>query len=172
MFKAERCAQPSLPMRTHTIRRIILFGLTIALYECTDRPQNGNDDKHQLLALEREFLNKEFSLDTAFLSSLIDSTFIDITDNGIKRKQESLLSIYNNIDQRIKNGIAIDSFKLENEVVNVYSNSAVVTFIVHSYRHHKDSLIERRTRFYDVWTKRGDQWKLVASQGTVIQKND
>lgn len=158
-------------MRMKNIQTIILCGLTIVLFECTDISQKRDDDKRQLLALEREFLDKEFELDTAFLSSIMDSTFIDITDNGVKKKQEDLLSIYHNIDQKIKNGIVIDSFRLENEVVNVYSNSAVVTFIVHSYRHNKDTLIERRTRFYDVWTRRGDKWKVVASQGTAIQNN-
>jgi hypothetical protein len=154
------------------IQAIILCGLSVVLFECTDRSQKRNDDKQHLLDLEREFLEKEFALDTAFLSSLMDSTFIDITNDGVKKKQEDLLDIYHNIDQRIKNGIVIDSFRLEDEIVNVYSNSAVVTFIVHSYRHHNDTLIERRTRFYDVWTKHGDNWKLVASQGTAIQNNN
>ena len=88
------------------------------------------------------------------------------------RKQEDLVDIFHNIDHRLKNGIVIDSFKLEDEVANVYTNSSVVTFIVHTYRHTNDSVIERRTRFYDVWTKRDADWKLVASQGTLIQSNN
>jgi hypothetical protein len=151
------------------MKAIIISGLLIALMGCTDFSKKRDEDKNQLLELERKFLEKEFALDTAFLSSIMDSTFIDITDDGIKKKQEDLLSIYNNIDQRIKNGIVIDSFRLEDNFVNVYSNTAVVTFIVHSYRHKNDTLIERKTRFYDVWTKRGDKWKLVASQGTTLQ---
>lgn len=146
----------------------VLCSLTILFFTCTSKSQKIDHETRQLLELEREFLDKEFKLDTAYLSTLMDSTFIDINDNGTKKKQEVLLSIHNNIDQRIKNGIVIDSFRLEDEVVNLYSNSAVVTFIVHSYRHRSDTLIERRTRFYDVWTKRGDRWKIVASQGTAI----
>ena len=149
-----------------------LSGLLIVLFGCSNISKNRNDDRSELLHLEKEFLEKELALDTAFLSFLMDSTFIDITDDGIKHKKEDLINIYQNIDQRIKNGIVIDSFRLESEVVNVYSNSAVVTFIVHSFRHNGDTLIERRTRFYDVWTRRGDNWKLVASQGTVIQERD
>jgi hypothetical protein len=134
-----------------------------------DKAPETPDEKSELLNLEYEWLEKEFELDTAFISSIMDSTFIGISDNGVKNKQEDLISMYNNIDQRIKNGIVIDSFRLEDEVVNIYSNSAVVTFVVHTYRHNNDTLIDRRTRFYDVWVKRGDKWKAVASQGTPMQ---
>lgn len=159
-------------MRIRTISLVVLLGLAIALFGCGGLSENEKDEKKLLLNLEREFLDKEFKLDTAYLSSLIDSTFIDIGASEIKKKKEDLVSIYNNIDQRIKRGIVVDSFKIENEVINVYSNSAVVTFIVHSYRHSSDSLIERRTRFYDVWIKRDNRWKLVASQGTLIQNTN
>jgi hypothetical protein len=159
-------------MRHRAIQTITLCALTVALFDCKDIPEQIGDNRQQLLDFEREFLNKEFALDTAFLSSLMDSTFIDVTEDGIKTKQEDLLSIYNNIDQRIRNGIVIDSFRLQDEVVNVYAGSAVVTFIVCTYRHSTDSIIKRRTRFYDVWTKRGADWKLVASQGTLIQNSD
>jgi hypothetical protein len=134
---------------------------------CTER-KVIKDERDHLLSLEKQWLEKEFVLDTAFISSLIDSTFIDVTETGLKNKKEDLLAMYTNIDQRIKKGILIDSFKLENEKVNMYSNSAVVTFVVHTYRHNGDSLFERRTRFYDVWVKRGNQWKAVASQGTPL----
>ena len=159
-------------MNAKTIQTVVLFGLGIILFQCSNTSEKQADDRPLLLTLEKDFLNKEFSLDTSALSSLIDSTYVDITEHGIKNKRETLISIYHNIDLRIKNGIVIDSFRFENEIVNVYSNTAVVTFIVHSFRHSGDSIIERRTRFYDVWTRRNENWKLVASQGTVIQNPD
>ena len=149
---------------------IIVCWLSIALFRCTDKSAANVDDKRQLLDLERAWLEHEFALDTAFIASIMDSTFIGISEGGVKNKQDDLLIMYKNIDQRIKNGIVIDSFRIEDDVVNIYGNSGVVTFIVHTYRHSKDSLIERRTRFYDVWTRRGDSWKAVASQGTTIQE--
>jgi hypothetical protein len=152
-----------------TLLTILACGLSVILFKCSDKTQRADDEKSELLHLEYDWLEKEFELDTAFLSSIIDSTFIGISDSGVKNKQEELTSIYNNIDQRIKKGIVIDSFRLEDEVVNIYSNSAVVTFIVHTYRHNNDTLIERRTRFYDVWVKRRDKWRAVASQGTPIE---
>ena len=154
-----------------TILAILACGLSGILFKCADKPPTSRDES-ALLNLEYEWLDKEFQLDTAFLSSIMDSTFIGISDSGVKNKREDLISMYNNIDQRLKNGIVIDSFRLENELVNIYSNSAVVTFIVHTYRHHNDTLIERKTRFYDVWVKRGDRWRAVASQGTPIQTDN
>jgi len=152
------------------VLRVILCVLLIAFFRCTNNSSANIDDKRQLVDLERAWLEHEFALDTAFLASIMDSTFIGISEDGIKSKREDLLAMYNNIDQRIKNGIVVDSFRLEDEVVNVYGNSAVVAFIVHTYRHSNDSLIERKTRFYDVWTRRGDKWNAVASQGTTIQE--
>lgn len=151
-----------------TTLTIFICGLSMVLFKCTYKTPGTSDEKSELLNLEYKWLDKEFELDTTFLSSIMDSTFIGISDNGVKNKQEDLISIYNTIDQRIKNGIVIDSFRLEDEVINIYSNSAVVTFIVHTYRHSNDTLIERKTRFYDVWVKRGDKWRAVASQGTLI----
>jgi hypothetical protein len=155
-----------------TILTILACGLSVVLFKCAGKNSTAPDEKKKLLNLEYEWLRKEFELDTAFLSSIMDSTFIGISDSGVKNKQEDLISMYTNIDQRIKNGIVIDSFRLEDKVVNIYSNSAVVTFIVHTYRHQNDTLIERKTRFYDVWVKRGDKWSAVASQGTPIQTDN
>ena len=153
-----------------SILTTILCGLLITLFKCTDKPPKTLDDNQELLHLEHEWLEKEFALDTAFLSTIMDSTFIGISEDGVKTKKEDLLAMFNNIDKRIKNGIVIDSFKLEDDVINLYSNTAVVTFIVHTYRHSGDTLIERKTRFYDVWIRRGDKWKAVSSQGTVVSE--
>jgi len=154
--------------RLRLITTLILSGLAIISISCVESSKSDYEAGQELLTLEKKFLEKEFALDTASLASLMDSTFIDITDDGVKDKQEDLIDIYYNIDQRLKQGTVPDSFKLENEVVNVYSNSAVVTVTVHSFRHSGDTSIERRTRFYDVWIRRDTEWKLAASQGTVI----
>src|SRR5687767_3289362 len=105
-----------------TILTILACGLWVIFFMCSDKTRWATDERNELLHLEYEWLDKEFELDTAFLSSIMDSTFIGISDSGVKNKQEDLISMYNNIDQRIKKGIVIDSFRLEDEVVNIYSN--------------------------------------------------
>jgi hypothetical protein len=142
----------------------------IVLISCDNEHSNNNtaDDKDQLLTLERKWLEAEFALDTSYLSSIIDSTFTGISELGIENKKEALSGMYSNISQRLKDSIFIDSFTLENTIVNLYDNSAVVSFIVHTHGKNKQALTERKTRFYDVWIKKKGKWKAVASQGTKV----
>jgi hypothetical protein len=121
-------------------------------------------DKAQLLELEHQWLEHEFTADTAFLSSIIDSTFICITPGGILTKQETLTHMGDNKNFRSKNDIVIDSVRLENPLVNVYTHSAVVTFIDHTYARKQGTPLESKVQFYDVWIKRDGQWKAVSSQ--------
>lgn len=127
---------------------------------------NTANDKEQLLQLEYNWLKAEFALDTAYLSSLMDSTFTSISDEGVHNKQKCLESMYNNISQRLKDSIVIDSFNFENTVVNLYENAAVIILTVHTHGKNKGVLRDRKTRFYDVWIKRNGEWKAVSSQGT------
>jgi len=127
-----------------------------------------DNDKKQLLALEYNWLKAEFSLDTAYLATLMDDGFIGITAGGTSGKQEELTDYHRAISQRLKDSIWVDSFRLENSIVNLYGTTAVVTFVVHTFRKDKGVPVQRRTRFYDVWIKRGGKWKAIASQGTKV----
>ncbi len=124
--------------------------------------------KEHLLSLEYKWLKAEFALDTTYLSSIMDVTFISISEKGVLNKQEDLLDMYNTISQRIKDDILIDSFRLENTLVQLYDKTAIVTFIVHTYRKDKGVPVQRRTRFYDVWINRKGKWLAVSSQGTKV----
>lgn len=127
-----------------------------------------NSDKKQLLALEYNWLKAEFNLDTAYLATLMDDGFIGITANGISNKQEELIDYHQTISQRLRDSIFIDSFRLENSIINLYGTTAVITFVVHTFRKDKGISVERKTRFYDVWIKRNGKWKAIASQGTKV----
>jgi hypothetical protein len=131
---------------------------------CIKEKTGDNDDKTQLIQLEHQWLEGEFIADTSFLSSIIDSTFICITQSGVLNKKEILKKMEVNKNFRTRNDIVIDSVRLENAVVNLYTNSAVVTFIDHTFARKQGEVIETRVQFYDVWIKRGDQWKAVSSQ--------
>lgn len=144
----------------------------VLIYTGCYQKKPGKDSQSeisQLLSLEHKWLEAEFALDTAYLSSIMDSTFISISEEGIKNKNEDILAMYNSIKQRQQDSIFIDSFKLENPVINIYENTAVVTFIVHTFGKNKNIARERKTRFYDVWIKRQGKWKAVSSQGTSLE---
>ncbi len=156
----------------------ILFTLLMTVFfSCTgsdskkasDVSHQSNDKiKEELLSLERKWLEAEFALDTAYISTLIDSTFVSISANRVSNKEDELNGMYDNISDMRKDSIFLDSLKLEDPVVNIFDNTAVVTFIVHTYKKERGNPTEKRTRFYDVWINRNGQWKAVSAQGTVV----
>ena len=160
--------------------RIALILLMTFLFSCNETDSNktnkvtdhSNDKiKEELILLERKWLDAEFALDTAYISTLIDPSFIDISEN-IHNKQQALKGMYEGMNARRKDSVSLDSLKFEDVVVNFYENTAIVALITHSYSHKKDgSKVEVRKRFYDVWINRDGKWKAVASQGTMINKN-
>ena len=162
--------------KKYLCRNIILMGLFLfqALLPAAqnkkipDKKKKINNDKEQILALEYSWLRAEFALDTAYLSGLMDDSFTGIGAKGTTNKYNELVDYYTNISQQLKDSIFIDSLRLENAIINLYGNTAVVTFVVHTFRKEKGVATERKTRFYDVWIKRSGKWKAVASQGTKV----
>jgi len=129
----------------------------------------SNDDIGKIKKLEYDWLIAEFKLDTASISSMMDETFISVGLTSLSNKQQELKSIYDNINERLKNNHIVDSFYLDDMHIQIYENTAVVTFFsVTRGRINNVPFENRRTRFYDVWIKRNGQWKAVSSQGTLI----
>ena len=135
---------------------------------CNAGDTQNTNEAERLLQLERQAITREFANDTAFLSSIMDSTFIELSRKGLKNKYEVLRTIYQNNIQNLEDSISLDSFLLEEPVVHLYENSAVVSFIMHTFRKKQDSAFERRTRFYDVWVKRSGEWKAVTWQASEV----
>jgi hypothetical protein len=156
------------------LKRILPVLLLPCLLACSGVPETRNNDNDidKLLTLERKWLEAEFALDTAYISSLIDSTFVGISSIHTTTKRRELNGIYNTMTAMRRDSIFLDSLKLEDAIVNFYDNTAVATFIVHSYKKDKGRPIEKRTRFSDVWVLRNGAWKAVASHGTPIPEGD
>ena len=139
------------------------------LYEGqTDELEAVSDERTTLLDLEREAIEREFQNDTTFLSLIMDSTFIELDGSKLKNKHQVLKTISANNLSNKRAGISLDSFRLEEPMVHVYENTAVVTFIMHTFRKENGTPMERRTRFYDVWVRRGDEWKAVTWQASSL----
>jgi hypothetical protein len=159
------------------IRYVIFFNFLFLLFvSCSQNSSNkkGSEQnsivnaKEELLSLERKWLDAEFALDTAYISTLMDPDFIDISTDHIQNKQQALKGMYDNMSAMRKDSIFLDSLKFEEPIVRFFENTAVVALITHSYKKDKGRPIEKRMRFYDVWVKRNWNWKAVSSQGTVI----
>jgi hypothetical protein len=148
---------------------LIVYSALACFYSCETKSVNNSEEAKQLLDLEKEAIKKEFKNDTTYLSSIMDSTFIELSNGRIKNKHDVLKTIYKHNMENTAKGISPDSFLLEEPIVNVYGNAAVVTFIMHTFSKNQDTLIERYTRFYDVWVKRDHQWKAVTWQASPVE---
>ena len=151
--------------------RLLLTGV-LFFTSCSGYDADNADGRmeKELILLERKWLEAEFVLDTAYISTLLDSTFIGISANRVSSKQEELKGMYDNMSAMRRDSIFLDSLKLEDSIVNVYDKTAVVTFVVHTYKKEKGRSTEKRTRFYDVWINRNGIWKAVSSQGTPLDE--
>ena len=120
------------------------------------------------MSLEHQWLSAELKLDTLLISTLLDSAFIGISEYGVHSRQEELADMFNTMEQRKKNNIYIDTFDIQDGMVNIYQNTAVVTFVLHTFRNENGLPVQRRTRFYDVWIKKEGRWVAVSSQGSIV----
>ena len=152
-----------------SLEKVCIIVCLFSIFSCRDTSIGDSGEVKKLLELEHEAITREFQNDTAFLSSLMDTTFIELNNEKIKNKHEVLRTIYEHNVENEKKQISLDSFRLEQPVVHVYDRAAVVTFIMHTFRKKADSLFQRRTRFYDVWIKRENQWKAVTWQGSPVK---
>ena len=140
--------------------------LTNALCSCNDDNTDNLSESQQLFALERQAIHREFQNDTSYLSSIMDATFIELSKGKIKNKHDVLRTIYKDNVANQQNQIKRDSFLLKDSVIHLYGNTAVITFIMQTFNKKGDSSFTTRTRFYDVWVKRKNDWKAIAWQGS------
>jgi hypothetical protein len=80
---------------TNIFIAIIIFFFTACSSSDSSKAisSSNNNIKEELLSLERKWLEAEFGLDTAYISTLLDSTFIGISANRISGKQEKVMCI-------------------------------------------------------------------------------
>jgi hypothetical protein len=154
--------------KTFQIFLLLAVGIFNCFLSCNPESTSSPDGANELLKLEKEAIEKEFQNDTTFLSSIMDTTFIELSGDTIKNKHEVLKTIFQDNLHNLESKISLDSFRLEEPIVHIYGDASVVTFVLHTFRKKQDSLFERRTRFYDVWIKRGGQWKAVTWQASPL----
>jgi hypothetical protein len=153
-------------MKPFTLSILTLLFATVS----TGAQDNLNPDQKILRQLEYEWLMAEFRVDTATISKMMDSSFMAIGENKISSKKEELVGIYKNMFARKMNKHIVDSLYFDDLHINIFNNTAVVSFIsVTKGSINAVPFNNRRTRMYDVWIKRQGHWKAVSSQVTPIE---
>ncbi len=151
--------------------QLLLPTIISALLSCNCEQKAPPPVEQQLLSLEQKWLEYEFALDTASIAPMLDPSFISISANDTSCKKTELEGVYNNILAMRNDSIFIDSFRIEEPfIVNQLGNVAITIFICHTYKKDKGHPVQKRTKFYDVWIKRGGTWKAVSSQATTVEE--
>ena len=154
-------------MRYSLILLVIVFATFFA--SCANKKKGiTKNDVAELLRLEHKGIMSEFAMDTAFLASIMDSTFLDVASGKPKNKHQVLQGMYLNARQNREAGVTVDSIRMEDEIVNLYDGAAVVSFVLYTYSREGKNLVQRRSRFYDLWIKRDGQWKAITWQVTPL----
>jgi len=149
---------------------VVTFLLSCAIPKKSVSQNASSKDIEKLKQLEYDWLMAEFKLDTATIAPMMDEKFMGIGLTELTNKQQELDGIYENMSQRRKNGHVVDSLYLDDIHIQVYGNTAIVTFVSVTKGRIKGIPFEnRRTRMYDVWIKRNGQWKAVSSQVSPIR---
>ncbi|MBL0355692.1 MAG: hypothetical protein IPP72_01850 [Chitinophagaceae bacterium] len=146
--------------------------LVLLLFACLQpaplHAATAAETKQHLLSLERKWIEVEFALDTAYVATLVDSTFFSVAADPVSNMLQEINGIYANMNAMHKDGIFLDSLKLEDAVVNVYENTAVTRFVSHIYKKGKGRSTEKRMRFYDICINGNGQWKAASSKGLLL----
>lgn len=123
-----------------------------------------SDDEGKILALESVWNRAEQSKDIGALSHIFAPNMIYVDYDGTIRTREQFL-------EYIKNDTsAPDQLVTEDEIVHSYKDCAVVTGVFRGKWSKGGKAAALRGRFTDTWVKLNEQWQVVASQATLVQK--
>jgi len=115
-----------------------------------------------LMTMERDATAALLKRDTAAFGRLFAEDAVLTTPDGTVQSKPQLLA-------DVKSGdLALESSEITDMKVQVYGDSAVVTYSTTDKGKYKGQDIGGRYRWTDVFVRRAETWQIVASQGTRI----
>ena len=149
-------------MRT-MLASLLLLAIASFVVLAQDR-SNLTDNEGKILALESVWNRAEQSKDIGALAHIFAANMIYVDYDGTIRTREQFL-------EYIKNDVsAPDQLVTEDQIVHSYKDCAVVTGVFRGKWSKAGKPAALRGRFTDTWVKMNDQWQVVASQATLVQK--
>ena len=145
---------------------IVASLIGFSVFAQAPRPDGYSWDQVALMQLERDIGQANIKRDRAFFERVEADEFI-FTDSGggVTTKAEDVASL-----DKAPGEFKLASYDVDEMKVTVYGKTAVVTGRVTStYRGGgRESVI--RTRFTDVFVKRGSRWQIVAGHSSRIRE--
>ncbi|MBC7913671.1 MAG: nuclear transport factor 2 family protein [Pyrinomonadaceae bacterium] len=134
----------------------------LEIFRLRSKVTKQNLIKQELVMIEQELADALIKgNELPFKNNLADS-FIFITPDGTTRNKEQLLA-------DLKSGaLKRESSNNEEMIIQIYENTAIVTYLSIDKGKYKGNNINGRYRWTDVFIKQKDQWQIVSSQVTPI----
>ena len=119
-------------------------------------------DQERLIELEERWDAAFHNHDQKFIDTLLADEFVVTYGDGSRGDRAKELSLA--LDDRQQ----VDSSQLDEFIVKVFGNTAVVLFTQHLVGPVKGKPVAIDYRYMDVWVNRDGKWKCVASQSTRV----
>jgi len=137
----------------------------VAFSALTTRPsqaQNVRSDQDVLLELEMKWNDAFHRQDAAFIETVLADEFIATYGDGSRGDKAKELSLAREFNQQV------DSSRLEDFIIKVYRDTAVVWMTQHLVGPVQGKTTEVQYQYMDVWIIRDGRWQCVASQSTRV----
>ena len=119
-------------------------------------------DQQILIKLERDWDDAFHRKDVAFIDRVLAEEFVSTYGDGSRGDRAKELKLAAEFNQQV------DSSTLDEFVVKVYGDSAVVWFTQRMVGPSKGQRLELTYRYIDVFVMRDGRWQCVASQSTKV----
>lgn len=151
--------------RNITISVILLALSSFALGQIKSKSAKQSDTVEQtLMKIERELGDALIQGNSPLLEIYLAETFVFTSPNG------NILSKTQVIGDVKIGSLKMESSKREDMKVQIYGNTAVVTYSSTDKGAFKGKDISGQYRWTDVFENRNGQWQLVSQQGTPIRQ--
>lgn len=142
----------------------ILLILSTAIFAQTSKKPSKTEA--ELMQLERNIGEANIKRDKAFFERIEAAEFI-FTDSGggITTKAEDVASL-----DKPAGEFKLVSYEVDEMKVSVYGKTAVVTGRTTTVSRGKDREIKSKSRFTDVFVRRGGRWQIVAGHSSRIRE--
>ena len=141
----------------------ILSGLCCSVFaQSKGRPSAGTEQV--VMGIERELLNAILKGDASASERYLADTYVFTGPDGtVENKAQAIADL--------KSGdLKLQSASLDDAKVQVYGDTAVVTYSSNDKGTYKGKDISGKTRWTDVFVHHNGRWQLVASHGTMLPK--
>ena len=131
-----------------------------------NRRQQTKQNRSRVDAIERDIGEANIKRDKAFFERIEADEFI-FTDSGggITLKAEDVASL-----DKPAGEFKLVSYIVDEMKVSVYGNTAVVTGRTTTISRGKDREVTGKSRFTDVFVRRGGRWQIVAGHSSRIRE--